>query len=373
MSKESSKNFSARPVLRVNLKAIGENYKKIQGLVGKTTKVAASVKANAYGLGVERVSRSLYGAGCRTFFVATAGEGKILREAIGDNATIYVLNGPGPRDMSLFFGSRLKPVLNSLEQIRIWQVATKGVKHVPFSALHIDTGINRLGFSLSEFEQIARNPKLIEALGVDHVMSHLACAPDASNAYNAEQLSTFKKLASKLPMLPMSMANTAGIYLGKPYHFQMVRPGIGLYGGVATNNPAQEVSTPVVSLMAPVLQVRDLRHGDRIGYNSTYQAERDIKVAIIGAGYADGIPVAFSSEKQKPQGYATLQSRRIPIIGRVSMDLTALDVSSLRIPPAIGDWAEFLGENLEQDASAAATINYEMLTRLGSRARREYR
>ena len=373
MHKPISKTFSTRPALRVNLKAIADNYKSLQSRVGKNTKVAASVKADAYGLGAQRVSRSLYGAGCRTFFVATAGEGKIVRESIGDNATIYVLNGPGTRDISLFFGARLKPVLNSMEQVKIWKDATTGVKHVPYCALHFDTGMNRLGFSQSEYEQIQRNPKLLETLGVDLIMSHLACAPDANNAYNKEQLEKFRQQASKLPMLPMSLANTAGIYLGNAYHFQMVRPGIGLYGGIATNNPAQEVSSSVVSLMAPVLQIRTLKQGDLVGYNSTFRAEKDMTLAIIGAGYADGIPVAFSSDGQTPNGFATVQSRRVPIVGRVSMDLTALDITSLNKAPIIGDWAEFLGENLENDAKSAHTLNYEMLIRLGSRARREYK
>ncbi len=372
MSAHSGPSFSTRPVLRVNLKTVKQNYKNLQGLVGKKTKVAASVKADAYGLGAARISRTLYGAGCRTFFVATAGEGKIVREAVGENATIYVLNGPAPRDLTLFFGNQLKPVINSILQAYAWAEATENVKRPPFSAIHIDTGMNRLGFSGEEFEKLVTNKKLFERLKVDHVMSHLACAPDNKNAYNTEQLQKFRKQSSRLPVLPLSIANTAGIYLGDAYHFQMVRPGIGLYGGMATDNIGQEVSEPVASLMAPVLQIRDLQPGDKLGYNSTFVAQKNLSVAIVGAGYADGIPVNWSSTEKGPIGHATLQKKRVPILGRVSMDLTALDVTYLKKKPRIGDWAELLGDNIESDAKAAQTINYELLTNIGSRVRREY-
>lgn len=364
--------YSTRPVLRVNLTTLKENYSLLKKKVGKTTKIAASVKADAYGLGANRVSRALYGAGCRTFFVATSGEGKIVREAVGDNASIYVLNGPAPRDINLFFGSDLKPVINSSSQAFLWAEAIVKVKQPPFCAIHIDTGMNRLGFSEDDFEKLLINKKLQDRIRPDLIMSHLACAPDSSNAYNEIQLNKFQKTAPKLGLLPMSMANTAGIYLGSKYHFQMVRPGIGLYGGIATNNPNQEVSKPVASLMAPVLQIRSLKAGDRLGYNSTFIAANDMTIAIVGAGYGDGVPVVFSSSSEGPNGFATLQKNRAPILGRVSMDLTALDISKLKKQPRLGDWAEFLGDNLETDAKAAGTLNYEMLTRIGPRVRREY-
>ena len=365
-------SFSTRPVLRVDLGTLKSNYKKLSEYVSKNTKVAASVKADAYGLGAGRVSRALYGAGCRTYFVATAGEGKIVREAIGDNASIYVLNGPAPRDLTLYFGSDLKPVINSLAQASIWSGAIENVKRPPFCAIHIDTGMNRLGFTIEDVEKLTHNKRLLELLSPDLVMSHLACAPDKNDDYNPKQLKLFQTSAAKLPFLPMSLANTAGIYLGLKYHFQLVRPGIGLYGGIATEDAKQEVSEPVVSLMAPVLQIRELKSGDRLGYDSTFIASRDTKIAIVGAGYGDGIPVSFSSKPDGPAGFATLQKRRVPVLGRVSMDLTALDISQMKKMPRLGDWAEFLGSNLEADANTANTVNYEMLTRIGPRVRREY-
>ncbi len=366
-------NFSSRPTLRINLSALKANYKAIQKRVGSNTHVAAAVKADAYGLGAERVSKALYGAGCRNFFVATAGEGMIIRSAIGDSSSIYVLNGPAPRDAALYFKSNLKPVINSLTQAHIWAEATENAKHVPYCAIHIDTGINRLGFPEDEILKLKKNRSLMDKIEFDLIMSHLACAPDASDPYNEEQLKKFRRLAAQFPIKPMSLANTAGIYLGKPYHFQMVRPGIGLYGGKSTLLPKAEKTEPVISLMAPVLQIRNLKPGDRLGYNSTYIAKTNRSVAIVGAGYADGIPISSSSQNGNYHGHATLQKKRVPIIGRVSMDLTALDISELKKRPRIGDWAEFLGDNLEEDSEAAQTLNYERLIRMGTRARREYK
>jgi alanine racemase len=362
-------SFTARPTLRIDLGAVKANYKAIQKRVG-AVKVAACVKADAYGLGAERVGRALYGAGCRNYFVATAGEGKILRASIGDNASIYVLNGPAPRDLSLFFGSRLKPVINSLVQARIWADAVGTVKSAPYSVLHVDTGINRLG--MTEFEIFCKNRDLRDSINYEFLMSHLACAPNKDHPLNGAQLAKFRKLTARLPIGPMTLANTAGIYLGKKYHFDMVRPGIGLYGGCATTDPKQEVSRPVVSLMAPVLQVRSITAGDSVGYDSQFTAKADMTLATVGAGYADGIPVAASGAGERSAFQAIMKSRQVPIVGRVSMDLTVLDVTGLGKPPRVGEWAEFLGENLQPNAEAAKTNNYELLVRLGQRCRREY-
>ena len=372
MSTPLGPNFSSRPVLRIDLKALKENYKAIQTRVGRSTHVAAAVKADAYGLGAERVSRALFGAGCRNFFVATAGEGKIVRQAIGDTASIYVLNGPAPRDIGLYFGSNLKPVINSIVQARIWADAVKKAKRAPYTAIHIDTGINRLGFSIEEFEKFSKDKKLLDLVQFDVVMSHLACASDKEHPANEKQLKAFKKAAARLPIKSMSLANTAGIYLGKPYHFQMVRPGIGLYGGKATSNPKQEITKHVVSLMAPILQIKTIDAGESVGYNATYTAKAETTIAIVGAGYADGIPVSTSSQDNGVFNHATVQNIRVPIIGRVSMDLTAIDITNVRKTPRIGDWAEFRGAKLEQDACEAGTLNYELLVRLGSRARRDF-
>jgi len=224
-------------------------------------------------------------------------------------------------------------------------------------------------------EALSKNIGLFKALGPDLIMSHLACAPDAKHEMNAKQLERFRKASARFPVLPLSLANTAGTYLGKPYHFQMIRPGIGLYGGQATINAKQENSSPVVSLMAPVLQLRNVKKGETIGYNATFTAEYDMKVAVVGAGYADGVPVAASSSPQGEKGkssFATLQKQRVPIVGRVSMDMTMLDVTRLVREISVGDWAEFRGENLQADTNAIGGLNYELLVRLGQRCRKTY-
>jgi len=362
-SKKSADTFaaqySARPTLKVDLAAIQRNYNRLQEYVGRSVKVAASIKADAYGLGAERVGRALYGAGCRNFFVATAGEGKILRSAIGDTASIFVLNGPAPRDTSLYYGNDLKPVINSMEQAQAWLSATRDAKRRPACAVHIDTGMNRLGLSVE---------KLVPML----IMSHLANAPNKESAANAEQLLRFQKAAAQFPVMPMSLANSPGIFLGKKYHFQMVRAGLGLFAKDITNNPASNLSENAVSLMAPVLQVRNISKGDALGYDGTYVAPRDMTVAIVGAGYADGIPVAASATHKKSGGFARLQGRIVQIVGRVSMDLTILDVTNIPRELKLGDWAEFMGDDLAALAKDCGTIPYELITRLGARCRRDY-
>ena len=363
--------YSARPTLRIDLSAVKSNYLALQKLAG-TAKVGACVKADAYGLGMTPVAKALYGAGCRIFFVATAGEGKALREAVGENASIYVFNGPAPRDLSLIFGSYLKPVINSMAQAQLWAEATTGVKSAPFCAVHVDTGMNRLGFDADEFAMFAKNKTLQQRIGVDLVMSHLACAPDAKNPMNGEQLTCFRKAAAQLPMTTMSLANTAGIYLGKPYHFQMVRPGIGLFGGQATTDITQEKVTPVLTMLASVLQIRHIKAGQTLGYDATYTAKKGMYVAAVGAGYADGIPVSSSQSDTRKGGHAIFRKQRLQIVGRVSMDLTLLDVTPVADQIAVGQQVAFRGDQLSLDADASDTINYELLTRLGQRFRRDY-
>jgi len=359
-------SYSTRPTLRVDLPQIRANYEALKARVG-AAKIGASVKADAYGLGAVAVAKTLYGAGCRIFFVATAGEGKILRDGVGPNSAIYVLNGPAPRDKGVLLGAKLKPVINSLEQAQFWASVARDVKEPPYTAIHIDTGMNRLGMTMDEVRQLGRDKRLWSALNPEWVMSHLACAPDAANALNKTQLQRFRKAAAQLPLTPLSLANTAGIYLGKPYHFQMVRPGIGLYGGVATTKPEQEVSKPVATLLAPILQVRYVKAGETLGYNSTYIAPRDMRIAVVGAGYADGIPVSQSNT-----GTAILHDEEVNIVGRVSMDLTMIDATDANLSVEVGGVVVFRGQHLETEAGSAGTINYELLVRLGQRCRRDY-
>jgi len=359
-------SYSTRPTLRVDLQQIRANYEALKTKVG-VAKIGASVKADAYGLGAVAVGKALYGAGCRIFFVATAGEGKILRDGVGPNAAIYVLNGPAPRDKGVLLGAKLKPVINSLEQAQFWGSVAREVREPPYTAIHIDTGMNRLGLTSDEVVALSRDKSLWNALNPEWVMSHLACASDASNPMNKTQLQRFRKAAAHFPLTPLSLANTAGIYLGKPYHFQMVRPGIGLYGGMATNKPGQEVSKPAATLLAPILQVRYVMAGETLGYNGTYVAPRDMRVAVVGAGYADGIPVSESN-----RGTAILHDEEVKIVGRVSMDLTMVDATDANLAVEVGGVVTFRGKHLEAEANSAQTINYELLVRLGQRCRRDY-
>jgi alanine racemase len=179
------------------------------------------------------------------------------------------------------------------------------VNEPPYTAIHIDTGMNRLGLTMEEVTELARDKGLWKLLHPEWVMSHLACAPDAAHPMNKQQLSAFRKAAAQLPLTPLSLANTAGIYLGKPYHFQMVRPGIGLYGGKATTKPEQEVSRHAVSLLAPILQVREIKKGETVGYDATFTAPEDMRIAIVGAGYADGVPVSMTNTGHDPARYGS--------------------------------------------------------------------
>ncbi|MEL6687526.1 MAG: alanine racemase [Pseudomonadota bacterium] len=362
----SAPAYSTRPTLRVDLVRIKANYEALQSLTPRS-KVAASVKADAYGLGAHSVGRALYGAGCRIFFVATAGEGKMLREAVGPNAAIYVFNGPAPRDKGVLLGAKLKPVINSIGQAKFWSAVNREVNDPLYTAIHIDTGMNRLGMTADEVQALSRDKSLWKALNPEWVMSHLACASQQNHPFNKEQLQRFKALSAILPPTPMSLASTAGIYLGKDYHFQMVRPGIGLYADQSTDTPEKEVSKTAVKLLAPILQIRDIKAGDSIGYKATHIAQRDMRLATIGAGYNDGVPVSLSN-----QGHAVIHDQTAPIVGRVSMDLTVLDITDIHLPVSVGGVVEFLGDRLSEQATEAGTIKYELLTRISQRVRRDY-
>jgi len=366
-----ARTYSSRPVLTVNLTALAHNYNYLASKSGGA-RIGASIKADAYGLGAGVVGRALYGAGCRVFFVAHAGEGKILRTAVGPKASIYVLSGNTPQDTAIFFGSKLKPVLNSLTQARDWVKAIKDVNHAPRTALHFDTGINRLGIPPEEADIFASDKALIEALDVDLVMSHLACSGDAEHPLNQTQLSRFKKVSARMPMVPLSLANTGGIYLGAKYHFKVVRPGIGLYGGKITKKPDNEGVKPVVELHAPVLQIKAVKAGETIGYNASFTARKDMKIAIVSAGYADGLPVNLSGSDKRIVTSARLGKHRVPVIGRVSMDYTILDITNYEGFVELGAKAVFFGEDLETQSAHAQMLNYEVMTHLGARCRKIY-
>ncbi|WP_017930272.1 alanine racemase [Robiginitomaculum antarcticum] len=361
---------SGRALLRVNLTALTDNYEAIKKLCarkGRPVVVSAVVKADAYGLGAKHVARALYGAGCRNFFVSTAHEGKALRDHIGKTPSIYVLNGPTPRELPLFYAFKLKPVINNMAQAYLWDQGLKSQEARPRCAIHFDTGINRMGFHGSELDALRSDTALVARLNPDHLMSHLACAPDADNRKNRKQREMFAAVIKSFPPVPLSLSNSAGVYLGADFHFDMVRPGCALYGLAATKTPAQETTRPVVQIEAPILQVNELKKGESAGYGASFIAPRDMTIATIGVGYADGLPLV-------PNGtvIGRLDKQNLSTAGRISMDLTILDMTGTRRPPKPGQVVTLLADQLQPYADAAGVLNYQMLTMLGSRFFRSY-
>lgn len=313
------------------------------------------VKADGYGLGAGVAARALAEAGARVFFTATSGEALAVRAVLGEGPQILVLNGPSADDVERFLPARLTPVLNSLAQIKLW--AARGA-----AALHIDTGMNRLGIGPEELSQAAIAMK---GCSLVLVMSHLACGSTPDHALNETQRLRFIDAASLFPKAPLSLAATAGALMGAPFHFDLVRPGIGLYGsgGLDADNPALHT---VATIEAPILQVRDVEAGETFGYGATFTASKKMRTATVALGYADGFLRTLSG-----RGYGFLGGAMRPILGRVSMDLTILDVTGCAdaVPGAM---VEFLGANapLDDVAALAGTAPYEILTTFAGTVRR---
>jgi alanine racemase len=345
--------------LRVDLDALARNYRKLRASA-EPAECAAVVKANAYGLGVERVARRLEREGCRTFFVATLAEARELRAILG-GAEIYVfegaVDGAGAATLAQL---EARPVLNTLEQVELW----KG--RAP-AALHLDTGMNRLGLGEADVDALANRRDL--TAGIALVMTHLACADEPEHPQNREQLERFERLRARLPAAPTSIGNSAGTLLGGPFRGDLVRPGIALYGGNAFSDRSNPMEA-VVTLAAPILQLRELDEPQPVGYGATYVASPPARLAVVGIGYADGYPRNLGNV-----GIAAVNQRRVPVVGRVSMDLICVDVGALpRNSVRAGDLAELIGPTvgLDEVAAAAGTISYEILTGLGRRVEREY-
>ncbi len=354
--------------LTVRLGALSANYRKFQELC-RPSAVAAAVKADAYGLGLPPVARTLAEAGCDTFFVARAEEGAALR-ALQPQARIFVLDGAQPETASALIAHRLVPVLNSLSEIATWNEAAQRPGGRLDCAIHLDTGMNRLG--LPEYERAVLSAEVNARLcHLDVVlwMSHLACGEDRASPMNAAQLARFRAALASLPPAPASLAASAGALLGKEYWFDLVRPGIGLYGG----NPCTGRPNPfgvVAVLTGRILQLRRVDTGESVGYGATFRAARPSTLATIGLGYADGLMRAIGN-----RGEGAIAGVRAPVVGRVSMDVITLDVSDVR-PDAlnIGAEVEFLGDTISLDefAAHAGTATYEVLTSLGRRMPRTY-
>ncbi len=346
--------------LDIRLSAIADNWRECRRI--SATAVSGVVKADAYGTGLGPAARTLEAAGCDTFFVARLDEGVALRPAVPE-ARIFVLDGAAREAVPALKAHRLIPVLNSLDDIANWSGAGR-----PEAAIHIDTGMSRLGLPADELAVlVAESRKRLSGISTVLLMSHLACADEPDHRMNKMQLDCFRSALAKLPPAPASLASSGGILLGKDYAFDLVRPGIGLYGG----NPQPGRSNPfrtVVRLTGKILQLRRVDCGQTVGYGATYRVGRNSTLATVALGYADGLMRAIGN-----RGKASVAGKRAPVVGRVSMDLITLDVTGIA-GVKVGGEAEFLGDaiSLEELAADSNTAAYEILTSLSRRAHRHY-
>jgi alanine racemase len=359
-------------VLTIDLAAVEANWKRLAGMT-IPVECAAVVKGDGYGCGLEPVTTRLYKGGCRTFFVADLAEGRRVR-AIAADTTIYVLDGIMPSTGPALAEANLRPVINSPTELAEWDafVATTGWQGG--AALHIDTGMNRLGLTLDEGVAIAARAKS-ERHGFTLLMSHFACADTPDHPLNDKQVRLFRELRIRYRGIPSSLANSSGIFLGGSVHCDLVRPGAALYGANPTpgrKNPMR----PVVELKGRIIQVRHAKKGETVGYGAGFTTQRPSRLAIVAVGYADGYARAAGAAKGKPPADVIIAGKRCPLVGRISMDLMAADVSDLPEGSARrGDLATLIGGELGVDEVGAAigTIGYEVLTSLGRRYHRNYR
>lgn len=362
----------AGAVLTIDLVALKDNWRRLNTLAGKA-ECGAAVKGNAYGLGIEAVAKALWEAGCRSFFVARPKEGEELRGLL-PQATIYILDGLFAGQAEFYAKLNLCPALITIEEAREWAAFGRVYGRKLPCAIHVDTGINRLGFSMPEFDSLLSDGFTMGGLNVTLLMSHLACADDPSHPLNQRQRAAFDAVRARLPGVAASLANSSGVFLGDGFTHDLVRPGIALYGGNPTQNAANPM-LPVAILEGAVMQLREVAAGDTVGYGATWTATRPTRIAILGAGYKDGVPRALSSRQPQGPAQVFISGRRCPVIGRISMDMMAIDITDLPAGSVgRGTRAEILGRHIgiDEAASWAGTISYELLTRLGSRYARLY-
>ena len=355
----------------VDLRAMRSNYRALSKVVGPA-RVAGVVKADAYGLGIAQVVPALAAEGCDTYFVATADEGIAVRHVAPD-ARIFVLNGLFSADAAaLFAAQRLTPVLNGATDIALWERHCASHGSDRSCALQVDTGLNRLGLTVQQALAFAADNALTRAVDPVLVMSHLACGDDRNHPLNRRQAQAFGAVRAAFPGVAASLANSSGLLLGRDYHLDLVRPGIAIYGGAPSSGVTMKT---VVTAEARVLQVRRAQVGEAVSYGATRLLERDTLIAVAAVGYADGFPRAASGSGVPlrgvlPGGCGSIRGRRVPILGRITMDLTMFDVTDLGADAvSAGDFIQLFGADLPIDAAAkaAGTIAYELLTGLSRR------
>src|ERR1700730_7309699 len=363
---------TAPGVLTVDLDAIVANWRKLEK-TAVPAECAGVIKADAYGCGVDPVARALAAVGCKTFFVATLGEARAARTAV-PSAAIYVLDGFFQTTGDAYAKIDAKPVIGDLNELAEWDVFCRRSGWTGGAAIHIDTGMNRLGLTVVEAQGII--PRINAGdHGITLVMSHLACAENLNHPLNAKQLATFREIASVFSGVPASLSNSSGVFLGPQFQFDLVRPGSALYG----INPTPEADNPmqgVVDLKARIAQIRNVERGDSVGYGATWTARRPTRLAIVAAGYADGYFRAAGSNDGTRGAEVVGAGKRCPVAGRISMDLLAVDVTALPNNAARrGHMVTLIGQGITVDELAHhfGTIGYEVLTSLGPRYARVYK
>jgi alanine racemase len=364
---------SATGVVIIDLDQIGANWRALAQRVAPA-ECGAVVKADAYGLGAKRVIPALWNAGCRTFFVATVSEAIAARVLVPD-ANICVLGGLLPFTGSELLSVRAIPALASLEEVQEWgALAASRNERLP-TILNLDTGLSRLGISAVDMNVIDTE-QYTRGLNLRLIMSHLACADNPAHDMNDLQRQNFDAMRDYASFrgVPASLVASDGLMLGVGYHYDLVRPGYALYGGQAFQGGPAPV-TPVLAVKARVLQVRHVQADDRVGYSATWTPKRPSRIAIVAAGYDDGVARALSRGTGEEGADVMFDGKLAPIVGRVSMDLITVDVTKLNQPPVRGDFVDLIGPGLpiETIGAAAGTIGYEVLTRLGRRFHRIYR
>ncbi len=362
---------TATGLITIDLEKIAANWCALARIV-EPADCGAVVKADAYGLGATQIIPALVRAGCRTLFVATPDEAAEAR-ALAPTATIYVLDGLMPGTGEALLLHRAVPVLSSIPEIEEWSALCEARGTRLPTVLHVDSGLNRLGLSPAEIETLASRKSLVDTIDIRLIMSHLASADDPKDDKNEEQRRAFDKARARFPGVPASLAASDGLMLGTAYHYDLVRPGYAIYGGQAFRGRSTPVS-PAIRVAARILQVRDVAPGQSIGYSATWVAARPSRIAIIAAGYADGIARTLSTTNEHTGASVDVGGKLAPIVGRISMDLITIDVTDISQGADRGNLVELIapGLTIESMGAYAGTIGYEVLTRLGRRFHRIY-
>lgn len=370
---QSSPEARAGALLTIDLAALVENWRLLKRKVAPGCDMGAVVKADAYGLGLEPVARALKTAGCNTFYVAHLDEGLALRPIVGPQARVIVMHGPNPGTERDFAAQRLIPVLSTPQQIKAWRGFAQAGDVLMESLVQIDTGMNRLGLTAAEFTGLMNDPDGFVGLTPLGLMSHLAIAEAPAHPLNAQQRERFASALStfrlKFADAKGSLCNSAGVFLGTGFHYDFARPGAALYG-VNPNPGSPNPMIPVVRLQAKIIQVRRVDAASPVGYGATFQAPDGAKLATVSMGYADGLVRSWGAG-----GHGFVDDVKVPVAGRVSMDLTTFDVSNAPDSSLFpGAMIDIIGtrQTVDDLAAASGTIGYEILTSLGGRYHRRY-